>query len=918
MDDTRQLATRLDDELVLSGKVYEVPSTGAMLTLENAKAHLYHFCSVTTPASNYVDVRPEFDTQEHSTAGTSLWSASVYLPSSVHADVRSAASSKKWPNEETALADAAFEAYFALHKAGLINDNLLPRVKDYGPDIGQLHVDQPSIVQVSERCNTLEKLYKDRSGRDWEWQSHPVDLWFQGEQVCDMRLWLPLRQTPSFRLQLFWNERDVYILTVDGAGTRSALKDSKTCSIYQDCTRVLLSSVHGNRMPGDATDFSVLFAPGLNEKTTQWLGDIRGTCEATTYLTNDSVGTRAGLVRVKGQAGRAYILQGSLSDDCSGKGPQLHVTNFPKRRDFLHMLPGSNKSTAYATKQTIQAADCTIDNLPAKYAIFAAFVPSILHKIETLLLATDLQTTLLRQVDISDVGLVLEAISAPSAAEVGHISTSTPDQRGGLNSNSWSFEDDLPSKERGNLVDYNRLEYLGDTILKHCTELQVFTQHGNWPESYLTLERDRIVRNSNLSQAALFAGLDKYILTKPFTGNKWRPPYISELLAKEPETRDMSTKTLADVVEALIGAAFVDGGLEKSLTCIETLLPLETWLSPGQCFDSLIDELRPTRSTHLSLLEKLVGHQFQHPTLLVEAITHVSYPYNRTGLSYERLEFLGDSVLDMVITPKLFAHSRNLRHWELHSIHEALVNSHFLGYCCMNYFIEEDKFDVIEDKTNANTVTQHQIQKSTRQVHLHDFLKIGTQLVPHRRKALDHFRDLQAGIQEALRNSQEYPWAQLVALNPPKYFCDIVESILGALYLDTRGDMAVCEAFVERLGVLDHMQRILDENVECLSPKERLGIVADRDEVRYVNSRSEDEGGQRVFACTVMVGDEDVVTADGCRHKGEAEVKAAHQACQILEARGGSRYGRKRKFAAVAGDKRKEGAMEVDSPSNGA
>lgn len=114
------------------------------------------------------------------------------------------------------------------------------------------------------------------------------------------------------------------------------------------------------------------------------------------------------------------------------------------------------------------------------------------------------------------------------------------------------------------------------------------------------------------------------------------------------------------------------------------------------------------------------------------------------------------------------------------------------------------------------------------------------------------------------------------------------------------------------------MRRILDGRVECLSPKERLGVVADREEVRYVNWRGENESGGRVFGCTVKVGEEEVVKVEGCRHKDEAEVKAAHQACKVLEAKGGLREGRrKRKFDVAAVDEADQGAMDVDSPDDG-
>ena len=120
---------RSEDEEKLGMRVYRVESTGALLTSDIAKAHLHHFCSVSTlQASNYVAVRPEF-TAHHSTID-GLWSAEVTLPSFVHPEVRTASSSQRWRSEAAAIKDAAFESYVALHKAGLVNDNLLPLVKE--------------------------------------------------------------------------------------------------------------------------------------------------------------------------------------------------------------------------------------------------------------------------------------------------------------------------------------------------------------------------------------------------------------------------------------------------------------------------------------------------------------------------------------------------------------------------------------------------------------------------------------------------------------------------------------------------------------------------------------------------------------------------------------------------------------------
>ena len=107
-------------------------------------------------------------------------------------------------------------------------------------------------------------------------------------------------------------------------------------------------------------------------------------------------------------------------------------------------------------------------------------------------------------------------------------------------------------------TNYQRLEFLGDSILKTFTSLTLLFLHQNWHEGYLSRQKDHIVSNATLARASLASGLDKYILTKPFTGQKWRPLYISELLSdKSSATRQLSTKTLADVAESLIGAGMV-------------------------------------------------------------------------------------------------------------------------------------------------------------------------------------------------------------------------------------------------------------------------------------------------------------------------------------------------------------------------
>ena len=56
----------------------------------------------------------------------------------------------------------------------------------------------------------------------------------------------------------------------------------------------------------------------------------------------------------------------------------------------------------------------------------------------------------------------------------------------------------------------------------------------------------------------------------------------------------------------------------------------------------------------LGALEARIGYHFRDPSLLETALTHASYSNEKGVPSYERLEFLGDAVLQIVISRYLF------------------------------------------------------------------------------------------------------------------------------------------------------------------------------------------------------------------------------------------------------------------------
>lgn len=84
----------------------------------------------------------------------------------------------------------------------------------------------------------------------------------------------------------------------------------------------------------------------------------------------------------------------------------------------------------------------------------------------------------------------------------------------------------------------------------------------------------------------------------------------------------------------------------------------------------------------LAGIEKKIGLKFKDSSLLKEAITHRSYLNEGAGAGSrhnERLEFLGDAVLELVVTDNLFKKFPDREEGVLTLYRSALVNSKILG-----------------------------------------------------------------------------------------------------------------------------------------------------------------------------------------------------------------------------------------------
>ena len=77
----------------------------------------------------------------------------------------------------------------------------------------------------------------------------------------------------------------------------------------------------------------------------------------------------------------------------------------------------------------------------------------------------------------------------------------------------------------------------------------------------------------------------------------------------------------------------------------------------------------------MTQLEKNIGYTFKNKDLLTRALSHSSYANEKKGAagSNERLEFLGDSVLSIIVSEYIFKNFSNLPEGELTKLRASLV-----------------------------------------------------------------------------------------------------------------------------------------------------------------------------------------------------------------------------------------------------
>lgn len=825
----------------------------AKLDADGAMAHLYHFCAL-LPHQPYVDNRPMFEIIEHPVDKS--FTATVTLPNCISASARCAKGDQEWKTRKAAMKDAAFQGYKRLFQEGLLNDHLLPLAHEKALSTATAN-ELPAVVEVSGQLDPWFEMAKAWLSPDL----HKIDITLQHDGInggSDLAFSL---LTPSALpiiepFTMYWDRTIAFTIKL-GSPVKVALCGPQTLKAMRSATSLIQRSVHSDRYQDDPGDFIVLFTPGIEDRhLVKWLESNQGRISACDYFRREPLIPCRGFVRTPSLFGRPCIFQRWIVHEMPHE-LEVECAQLPRRRNFFHRAtlsqdllsrqepPGWQVATSPQNLQ-FPAEDATIDCLPFDQARFGLFIPGILRQVEVHLVAQKLCTTILSTLCFNDLGLVVTALSSPSA--------------------QW-------------ISNYQRLEFIGDSVLKFIATRQLFTERSNWHEGYLSQARAGLLSNNTLAHAAIRVGLDAFIMTEPTrTGVKCFPSMSTIESGQRRQKRNLSSKVLADVVEALIGAAYLDGGFRLALICINTFLPEIHVRLPAPNGRILTDGSSYSLTNHIVKAERVIGHGFQTKTLLLESLTHPACERDSQTESYQRLEFLGDAVLDMVVAGLLA--KQNISQGEMTRIKSAMVNSHLLGFFCLELSIDEDMVNV--EQSSLGVFKTSTVRE---QLHLWKFMRHHSQEVTMaQRRSVALYSQLQGEIRSSLATSLSYPWTLLARLNPPKFFSDIIESITGAIFTDSRGDLAPCHRFLERLGLTQYLQRVLADCVVVEHPRNALQRLSGSDAALYTVD-SEGDSSMPSYRCTVTVNGEILAHVEGCVSKDEAIVIAAETANTLLTER---------------------------------
>ncbi|XP_016943313.2 ribonuclease 3 [Drosophila suzukii] len=232
-----------------------------------------------------------------------------------------------------------------------------------------------------------------------------------------------------------------------------------------------------------------------------------------------------------------------------------------------------------------------------------------------------------------------------------------------------------------NITHNERLEFLGDAVVEFLSSIHLFFMFPELEEGGLATYRAAIVQNQHLALLAKKLQLEEFMLYAHGSD-----------LCHELELRH----AMANCFEALMGALLLDGGIkvadevftdalfrqDDKLLSIWKNLPEHPLQEQEPLGDrNCIDSYRVLKE--LTKFEDSIGIKFKHIRLLARAFTDRSIGFTHLTLgSNQRLEFLGDTVLQLICSEYLYRHFPEHHEGHLSLLRSSLVNNRTQAVVC--------------------------------------------------------------------------------------------------------------------------------------------------------------------------------------------------------------------------------------------
>ena len=438
----------------------------------------------------------------------------------------------------------------------------------------------------------------------------------------------------------------------------------------------------------------------------------------------------------KGKTFKDYYKKRYGIDIKDNSQPLIQVVHFSRKMDCRSTKAASDVSSRYDQERLVSEL-CILMKCPRSIALRANLLPSVFYRLQSLLGMLELRNTISTEAGIGSLSSMngheeawLHEELSKSPYKKSKLSLSCDqgnssrdptrrDRKLTRNLDRYFFPFDssrsvslfklleaVTCTSSSDAFDLERLEMLGDSFLEMAVTIYAFCHMKHKNEGKLTKYRSSQIGNKNLFNLAMRTGLPGYVKHDVF------PPRKDEH-AKDDDGGDgndgndgsdddtkqlVPDKSIADSVEALIGAHLIECGYMTALKFMEWL-GLKVLAEEEEATCDLISahyanyrryvceipyddderyrEVLKRQTKQMASFEEKIGYVFKNKELLLEAFTHPSYSDNTITGSYQRLEFLGDAVLDFLVTLHIYDHcSDKLTPGKLTDLRSALVNNH--------------------------------------------------------------------------------------------------------------------------------------------------------------------------------------------------------------------------------------------------